>query len=133
MLVLNVAALAFAARFLDVIYFAQQEAASGANVIEFHGGVRYLLLPLIIPLITVVAIIERLIKSNFFKRIQGGILIAGGFLLLFSGWWVERSSTYYIENLGYQVCGETYSGIWLTVTLYADSVENCASGKVEGS
>ncbi|WLQ12292.1 hypothetical protein O5O45_21435 [Hahella aquimaris] len=115
----------FVFHFISIVYSEQQAAANGVSAIEVKGGVRYLLLPLVVTVITITGVIDRRLDSAFFKKAQGGIIFAALLCLLFIGWWMEMSVVYFIESMGYRDCGTTYSGVWLNVSLYAHASEAC--------
>lgn len=125
---MHVLAVAFFALFLWIWLSTYQDIAEEKLVIDTQTGLRYLLLPLILPILHLLSIVGRNIrpstKSGVPKR-QGDLFVVAVVVLFASGWFLEARYFSLLEKNEYQPCDNRSSGIRSVFITYTKDTSLC--------
>lgn len=99
-----------------------------AHVVEVMSGAQYLLLPLMVPIIHLLSIVQARIddsKRKRFEKIQIQIIWISltGFLLV--GWQVDRYLEKKLDATDYRECEHGFHGVRFSITSYSKDINLC--------
>lgn len=125
---MHVLAVAFFALFLWIWLSTYQDIAEQKLVIDTQTGLRYLLLPLILPILHIMSIvgcnIRSSTKSGVMKR-QGDLFVVAVVVLFALGWFLEVRYFSLLEKSEYQPCDNRSSGIRSVFITYTKDTSLC--------
>lgn len=108
---------------------AHSAVADGAASVPMRTGLRYLALPLALPALHLMGVVEHLwgkAAAGAVRRYGNLIAVAAFLVPLVAGWFIERH--YYfaaLESAGYEACRPTGGGIRSTRLLYVLPGTSC--------
>src|SRR5690554_885379 len=125
---MHILALAFFALFLWIGLSTWQDIVAGKPVVDTQTGLRYLLLPLILPILHIMSIVGRKLSSSDKNRLpkrQGDIFVIAVIMLFVGGWLLEARYFSLLEDNGYQPCENSSSGIRSVFITYTKDTSLC--------
>lgn len=121
-------AVAFFALFLWIWLSTYQDIAAEEPVINTQTGLRYLLLPLVLPMLHLMSIAARNLrrsKKSGVPRRQGDLFVVAVVVLLALGWFLEASYFSLLEKNEYQSCDSRSSGVRSVFITYTKDISLC--------
>lgn len=118
----------FLALFIWIWLSTFQDIMENKPVINTQTGLRYLLLPLVLPILHIISIAGRSIspsKRNRLPKRQGDLFLVAVILLFVFGWLLEDRYFSLLENNGYQPCENRSSGIRSVFITYTKEMPLC--------
>ncbi|WP_166267262.1 hypothetical protein [Marinobacter caseinilyticus] len=105
-----------------------QAIARDELLIEAQTGMRYLLLPLILPILHLATVIDRKFsrsRNNHWRKHQGNFFLLAIVALFALGWLIESQYFSVLEEQGYQACEAHSSGLRSTFIVYTRDMSQC--------